>query len=122
MNKTTHNTPQEFTYIVTTHYSKEQQRAKPYYIPQTPWTQSENPDNFEVTPPTHDTTPHPVTTLDTYITRSHYDIETTMAPEGKASGLDVITIKLMKHLPEALHALLYTIFRIMAKYNYTPKE
>ena len=44
------------------------------------------------------------------------------APEGKPPGPDAITNELVKHLPEAAHTLLYKLFQIMAKYNYTPKE
>ena len=110
-------TPQDVLEIVTTHYTKEQQRATPDHLPQAPWTQPQNPDNFEVTPPIQDKTPHPTPTLDTYITRSHYDRAITRAPEGKAPGPDAITNEPIKHLPEATHTLLYTLFRIMAKYN-----
>jgi len=77
---------------------------------------------FEVTPPTHSTAPHPVTSLDSYITRSHYDRATIRAPEGKAPGPDAMTNELIKHLSEATHILLYNLFRIMAKYNCTPKK
>ena len=87
----------------------------PNHLQQAPWTLPQNPDNFEVTPPTHGTTPHPATTLDTYITRIHYDRPTTSAPEGKAPGPDAITNELIKNLPEATHTLLYTLFRIRAK-------
>ena len=82
--------------------------------------QPQNPDNFEVTPQTQDKTPHPTQTLDTYITRGHYDRATTRAPEGKAPGPDAITNEIVKHLPEATHTLIFTLFRIMAKHNYTP--
>jgi hypothetical protein len=44
------------------------------------------------------------------------------SPEEKAPGPGAITNELIKHLPEATHTLLYTLFQIMAKYNYTPKE
>jgi len=42
--------------------------------------------------------------------RSHYDRATTRAPKGKAPGPDAITNELIKHLPEAAHTLLYTLF------------
>ena len=118
----THNTPQEVIDIVTKHYTKEQQRATPNTLPQAPWTLPQNPDNFVVTPPTQDKTPHPTPTLDTYITRGHYDRATTRAPEGKAPGPDAITNELIKHLPETTHTLIYNLFQLMAKHNYTPKE
>jgi hypothetical protein len=107
---TIHNTPQDIINIVTTHYTKEQQRATPNHLPQAPWTQPRNPDNYEVTSPTPYTTPHPTPTLDTYITRGHYDRATTRAPEGKAPGPVAINNELIKHLPESAHKLLYTIF------------
>jgi hypothetical protein len=66
-------------------------------------------------------TSHPTPTLDTYITRGHYDRATTRVPEGKAPGPDAITNELIKHLPETTNTLIYTLFRIMAKHNYTPK-
>jgi hypothetical protein len=34
---TLHNTPQDVIDIVTTHYTKEQQRATPDHLPQAPW-------------------------------------------------------------------------------------
>ncbi len=105
--KTTHNKPQEVIDIVTTLYTKEQQRATPDHLPKAPWTQPQIPDNFDITPPFHNTIPHPETTLDTYITRSHYDMVTTRAPEGKAPRSDAITNELIKHLPEAKHTLIY---------------
>jgi hypothetical protein len=88
---TNHNTPQDVIDIVTTHYTKEQQRVTPDHLPQAPWTQPQDPDNFEITPPTQDKTPHPTPTLDIYITRAHYDRATTRAPEIKAPGPDAIT-------------------------------
>ena len=39
---TMHNTPQEVIGIVTSHYTKEQQRASPDHLPQAPWTQPQN--------------------------------------------------------------------------------
>jgi len=122
LTNTTPNTPQDVIDIVTTHYTKEQQRATPYYLPQATWTQPQNPDNYEVTSPTQDTTPHPSPTLDKYITRGHNDRETMRAPEDKAPGPDAIINELIKHLPKATHTLLYPLFRIMAKYSYTPKK
>ena len=119
---TTHNTPQDGIYIVPKYYTKEQQRATLDHLPHAPWTQPQNPDNFEVTSPTQDITPHPAPTLDTYITRGHYDTATMRSPEGKAPGPDAITNELIKHLSETTHTLLYTLFRIIAKHNYTPKE
>jgi len=110
---TTHNTPQDVIDIVTTHYTKEQQRATPDHLAQAPWTKSQNPGNFEVTPPTQDTTPHPPPTLETYITGSHYDRAATRAPKGNAPGSDPITNELIKHLPKSTHTLLYTLFRVM---------
>jgi len=60
--------------------------------------------------------------IGTYITRSHYERATTTAPQSKAPSPDAITNELVKHLPEAVHALIYTLLQIMAKYYYTPKE
>jgi hypothetical protein len=122
LTNTTHTAPQDVIDIVTTHYTKEQQRATSDHLTQAPWPQPQNPDNFEVTSPTQNTTPHPSPTLDTCIARGHYDTTTTKAPEGKAPVPDAITSELIKHLPEATHTLLYNFFRIMAKYNYTLKE
>ena len=56
------------------------------------------------------------------MTRVHYGRATTRAPEGKAPGPDSITNELIKHLPEAVHTLIYTLFRLVANYNYTPIE
>jgi hypothetical protein len=56
--KTTHTKPQEIIDIVTTHYKKEQQSATPELLPKAPWTQPQNPDNFDINPPLHHTTPH----------------------------------------------------------------
>ena len=72
-------------------------------------------------PPEH-TSPHSPKTLDTYITKSHYDRAINRAPPGKAPGLDAITNELIKHLPEDAHALIYTLFQLMAKHNYIPRE
>jgi len=49
LTNTIHNTPQDAIAIVTKYYTKEQQRATPDHLPQAPWTQPQNPDNFEVT-------------------------------------------------------------------------
>jgi len=122
LTNTIYNTPQEVIDIVTSHYTKEQQRATPDQLPQAPWIQPQNLDNFEFAPPIYNTTPHPVASLDSYITRSYYDRATTRAPEGKAPGPDAITNELIKHLTEATHTFLYNLLRIMAKYKYTPKE
>ncbi len=73
-------TPQDVIDIITTHYTKEHERATPDRLPKAPWTQQQNPDNFEVTSPTQDATLHPTPTLDTYITRGRYDRATTRAP------------------------------------------
>ncbi len=72
-------------------------------------------------PPTH-TNPRPPETLDTYITKSHYDRAINRAPPGKAPGPDAITNELIKHLPEEAHTLIFTLFQLMAKHNYTPRE
>ena len=46
-------------------------------------------------------------TLDTYITKSHYDKAANRAPPGKTPGLDTITNELIKHLSEEVHRLIY---------------
>ena len=79
-----------------------------------------NPDTFVIKPPPHNTPLHPEITLDTYIARSHYERATNRAPEGKALGPDAITNEVIKHLQEAAHTLIYILFQIRAKYNYTP--
>jgi hypothetical protein len=56
------------------------------------------------------TTPHPAETLDKHITKSHYDRAINRAPPGKTPGPDAITNKLIKHLPEEAHTLIYTLF------------
>ncbi len=58
--------------------------------------------------------------LDTCIIRSHYDRAASRAPTGKTPGPDAIVNELIKRLPEAVHTLLYTQFKILAKHNYTP--
>ena len=120
--KSAHSQSQEVTDIVTTHYMKELQRVTPDHLPKAPWTQPHNPDNSKIIPLPRNTSSNPATTLDTYITWSHYDMTTTRAPEGKAPGPDAITNELIIYLPEASRRLLYTLFQIVAKYNYTPKE
>jgi hypothetical protein len=65
-------TPQEVISIVTEHNELKQKRATPEYLPEAPWTQPQNPDKFTMSPPAH-TNPRSPETLDTYITKSHYD-------------------------------------------------
>jgi hypothetical protein len=61
-------TPQEVISIVTKHYELEQKRATRERLPDVPWTQTQNPDNFTMRPTTH-THPHPQETLNTCITK-----------------------------------------------------
>jgi hypothetical protein len=72
-------------------------------------------------PPAH-TNPRPPETLDTYITKSHYDRAKSRAPPDKAHGPDAITNELIKHLPEDAHKLILILFQLVAKHNYTPRE
>jgi hypothetical protein len=72
-------------------------------------------------PPTHIHS-YPQETLDTYITKSHYDRAISRAPPGKAPGPDAITNELIKHLLEATHIPIFTLFQLMAKHNHTPRE
>ena len=71
--------------------------------------------------PAH-TNPRSLETLDTYITISHYDKAINRAPPGKTPGPNAITNDLIKHLPEEAHTRIYTLFQLMAKHNYTPRE
>ena len=41
---------------------------------------------------------------------------------GKASEPDAIPNDILKHLPESAYDLLYLLFRLMARYSYTPKK
>jgi len=41
---------------------------------------------------------------------------------GKALGPDAIPNESLKHLPDSAHDLLYLMFRLMARYSYTPKK
>ena len=107
--------------IVTLHDELEQKRATPGPLPKAPWTQPQNPDIFTMLPPAQ-TNPSSSKTLDTYITKSHYNRATNRAPSGKAPGPDAITNELIKHLPEEGHTFIYTIFQLMAKHNCTPRE
>ncbi len=43
------------------------------------------------------------------------------AAAGKAPGPDAIPNEILKYLPESAHGLIYHLFRLMAKHNYTPK-
>jgi hypothetical protein len=72
--------------------------------------------------PSAHTNPHSPETLDTYITKSRYDRAINRAPPGKAPGPYEITNELIKHLPEDAHTLIYTLFQLMAKHNYTPRQ
>jgi hypothetical protein len=56
------------------------------------------------------------------MTNNHYDRAINRAPSGKAPGPDAITNKLIKHLPEEAHTLIYILFQLMTKHNYTPRE
>ena len=114
-------TPQEIISIVTKHYELEQKRATPEHLPEAPWTKPQNPNNFTMSPPAH-IHPQPRETLDTYITKSQYDRAINRALPGKALGPDAITSELIKHLPEERHSLIFTLFQLMAKHNYTPVE
>ena len=76
----------------------------PSHLPDTPWTQPQNPDNFTMAPPAH-TNPRSLEILDPYITNSDYDRAINRASPGKAPGLDAITNELIEHLPEEAHTL-----------------
>ena len=60
--------------------------------------------------------------LDTYVTKSHYDRAINRAPPGQAPGPYAITNELIKHLPDEAHTLILTLFQLMAKHSYTPRE
>ena len=75
-----------------------------------------------MTPACPHTKPHPAETLDKHITRSHYPRAINRAPPGKAPGPDAITNELIKHLPKEVHTLIYTLFQLIAKHDYTPRE
>jgi hypothetical protein len=110
LNKNTLQTnPQEVILIVTTDFEREQKGATPEHLPDAPWTQPHNPDNFTMTPAHPHTKPYPAEILNKHITRSHYDKAINQAPPSKAPGPDAITNELIKHHPEEAHTLIYTI-------------
>jgi hypothetical protein len=92
------------------------------HLPSAPLTQTNNPDNFEVQSPTHHTPIYPTIPLDTCITRSHYTRAIHRVPSGKAPVTYAITSELLKHLPEKVHTLIYTLFFGMNKHSYTLNE
>jgi len=96
--------------------------ATPEHLPDAPWTQSHSPDNCNMAPPSQHTNPHPLETLDKYITKSQYGRAINRAPPGKAPDPYAITNELIKHLSEEAHTFIYTLFQLMAKQNYTPRE
>jgi len=74
-----------------------------------------------MSPPAH-TNPRSPKTLNTYITKSHYNRAINRASPGKSPGPYAITNELIKHLPEEAHTLIFTLFQLMAKHNYIPRE
>jgi hypothetical protein len=61
-------------------------------------------------------------TLDYYLTKNHYTAACQKTSAGKAPGPDTTPNEIIKHLPEQAHDLIYLLFRLMAKYSYTPQK
>ena len=61
-------------------------------------------------------------TLDNFLTKNHYTTACHKPSTDKAPGPDAIPNEILKHLPEVAHDLLYLLFRLMAKYSYTPQK
>jgi hypothetical protein len=82
-----------------------------------------NPDNFDIQPPPYHTPTQSIETLDTCITKNHYDRAVNRAPAGKATDPNAITNELIKNHSEAVHTIIYKLFLIMDEHIiYTPIE
>jgi hypothetical protein len=112
---TTH--PPRIIDILQTHFEKEHSRNTPDHIPPPPWQNSLNPDPY--TNPKANI-PTPQHTLDYFLPKNHYTAD--KASTGKAPDPDAIPNEILKPLPEVAHDLLYLLFWLMARYNYTPKK
>jgi hypothetical protein len=111
--------PPQVINILQAHFEKEHSRTTPDQIPTPPWQNPLNPDPYTNPKPNTPTQQH---TLDYYLTKNHYTIACHKASVGKAPGPDAIPNEILKHLPESAHELIYLLFRLMAKYSYTPKN
>ena len=114
---TTH--PTQIINILQTHFEKEQSRNTPDHIPLPPWQNPLNPDPYTNPKANTATTQH---TPNYYLTKNHYTAACHKASAGKAPGLDAIPNEILKHLPESAHDILYHLFRLMARYNYTQQK
>jgi hypothetical protein len=86
-----------------------------------PWTRPHNPNNFDIRyPPHYIDAPHRNPKHIYYKKPLRQGNQPALA--RKTLDLDAITSKLIKHLPEEMHTLTYTLFLIMVKHKYTPNK
>jgi hypothetical protein len=57
-----------------------------------------------------------------YLTRSHYTFACHKASAGKAPGPNIIPNEIFKCLRKSAHDLIFQVFKIIAKHNYTPQK
>ncbi|KAL4543335.1 hypothetical protein Ndes2437B_g01177 [Nannochloris sp. 'desiccata'] len=64
----------------------------------------------------------PTTPLLPSLTFQKYQKSLHSLKDGKAIGNDGIPYEILKHLPDLAHEMLYSMFKLMWKFSYTPKE
>ena len=116
--------PTEVVRVVEDHFQEELKRTTPDTLPAAPWTEdTHNPDCYELKPHPGTDAPEPDspnTTLNSYLTRGHYDQALSRTAQGKAPGPDGIPNEIPTHLPREVHDIVYALFQIMAANHYTP--
>ena len=109
--------PTEMLDIATIHLANELKRLTSDTLPAPPWTIPNNPDNFVLENPT---ITQPLPSVDQTLTKGHYTTALARTSIGKAPGPDTIPNEIIKYLPEEVHDLIYSLFRLMAQLRYTP--
>jgi hypothetical protein len=113
--------PPQVINILQTNFEKEHSRNTPDHVspPPTPWQYPLNLYHYTNPKPKPPTQQH---TLDYYLTKNHYAAACHKASASKAPGPDAFPNEILEHLPECMHDLIYLLFRLVAKYSYTPKN
>jgi hypothetical protein len=113
--------PAEAIVLTTEHFASELSKATPETLPIPPWEDPNNPDTYELKPHTPSHSPLSQS-LENILTRNHYTIAVQGSSQGKAPGPDTIPNEIIKNLPEEVHNIIFDLFTLMARLNYTPQE
>ena len=118
--------PTEVTRIVRDHYTAELRKATPTVIPPPPWQDQDHaeliPDQFVLGPTDQHNQENDDTPFELLMSYENYYQIVLRLPEGKAPGPDGIPNEILKHLPSRVHKIIYRVFLLMARTEYTPTD